>query len=658
MRTRSLLLLAAFAAATLSAGCGGSTTSSNGDESVPPSEANVDVGNPLFNAKEAVTFTLLASSGREPIVIPNCTVQYEERQQVAADLDGRIELIAVRDDDIDPKSPLCVYHPRDPNKQVKYRLLKEGMTVRAGDAIVHLDDQIMLAKMEAALRKQESAKEVERSAHQGVELSKQKLKLSEEALKQGTGSLAEYISDQITLTRFEENLANARQTIYQAESEHKEAQVLLAKHKIKSTVNGKVRYVGRQAGDFVKAGEKIMEIQATDVVRLEGNLDVQFASSVRPGMTVSVEPAVPSAPFKSHSQHVLEVTGVAVTSHPDRPLVISTAADGSVRVWDVTREAPIHGLPHPVPARSVVCGPPGAKALVAVTGCDDGKLRVWDLSNPDKIPATANQLADTHGAAIGAIAFSPDGRYLATAAGRDVFIWDAIEWKKLYALPAEHLDVITSVSFTPQCTLVTASKDRSLKVWKLGTEQAAVEKSIDHRSGAVDVLGVSSDGGRVVFDQDKNRLDLIALADKQAAGQINNVGTTAAFATLALFSRDDQLLVTAGGEGELKGGLQVWNVPTAGGRGSEAARLYTPGRVGVTSAAFSPSAKHPFLVVGTEKGTVHLWKPPEKRTTYTGTVVNVDSTDPRYVTVRVEMGNRELQLRDRSAATVIINPAQ
>ncbi len=661
MQIRSSVILSAFAAVALfAAGCGrsGHGSAGNGGEGKPAADPNVDVGTPLFSPKPDVKYTLLASNGREPIVIPNCTVQYEERQQVAADLDGRIELIAVRDDDIDPKSPLCVYHPRDASKQVKYRLLKEGATVKAGDALVHLDSQIMQAKMEAAKRKRESAVEVERSAIQGVDLSKQKLQLSKEALDRKTGSLAEYISDQITLTRFEENLANARQTIYQAESDFKEAQVLLEKHRIKSTVNGKVRYVARQAGDFVKAGEKIMEIQATDVVRLEGNLDAQFARSVQPGITVTVEPAVPSAPYKSHGQHVLEVTAIAVTSHPDRPLVISASADGSVRVWDVTREAGTKGLVHPVPVRSIACSPPGAKSIVAVTGCEDGKLRVWDLSNPDKLPETAKELDDTHGAAIGAIAFSPDGRYLATAAGRDVFIWDAIEWKKLYALPAEHRDAITSVSFTPQCTLVTASKDRSLKVWKLGAEQAAVAKSIDHRSGALDVLGVSSDGGRVVFDQDKNRLDLISLADKQTAGQINNVGTTAAFATLALFSRDDQLLVTAGGEGELKGGLQVWNVPTAGGRGSEAARLYTPGRVGVTSAAFSPSAKHPFLVVGTEKGTVHLWQPPEKRKTYTGTVVNIDSTDPRYVTVRVEMDNRELHLRDRSAATVIINPAQ
>jgi hypothetical protein len=103
----------------------------------------------------------------------------------------------------------------------------------------------------------------------------------------------------------------------------------------------------------------------------------------------------------------------------------------------------------------------------------------------------------------------------------------------------------------------------------------------------------------------------------------------------------------------------VWTVPPAGGRGAEVARLITPGRVNVTCAAFSPDPKEKFLVVGTDKGTVHLWMPPsDVRKTYHGKVVNVDSTDPRYVTVRVEMSNKELNLLDRSTATVIIHPGQ
>jgi hypothetical protein len=64
------------------------------------------------------------------------------------------------------------------------------------------------------------------------------------------------------------------------------------------------------------------------------------------------------------------------------------------------------------------------------------------------------------------------------------------------------------------------------------------------------------------------------------------------------------------------------------------------------------------MAVGTEAGTVHLWYPrADAGKAYTGKVSYVDSADPRYVTVRVELDNRELNLLDRSTATVILDPA-
>jgi len=85
----------------------------------------------------------------------------------------------------------------------------------------------------------------------------------------------------------------------------------------------------------------------------------------------------------------------------------------------------------------------------------------------------------------------------------------------------------------------------------------------------------------------------------------------------------------------------------------------TPGRVPVTCAAFNPNKDQPFLVVGTDRGTVHVWTPPaEAKNRLEGRVTNIESTDPRFFTVRVEMTNKELRLHDRSAATVIVNPTR
>ncbi len=679
MRARALLL-----AALLAVGCGKNANTGPDKPTTggPPADnPNVDVGAPLYATKPDVKLPLQAFTGREPLIVPNCTVQYEDRQVVSAEVDGTIELLAVRDDGIAADDVNLVYHPRDlvvlkrvtvkgPDgkdvvvydpaelaKLPKYRQIKEGYTVKSDQLICMIDDQLFQARKKSAAASQVAAAAVIKSATKGVELTLEKLKLTEMAL--GGTSKGDILQDQITLTRFEENLAQAAQTIAKAVAELEEAQVMILKHRIKSKINGTIRAKSKHPGEFVKAGEKILEIQGTDQVRLEGFLDVQYAGLVRRGMQVTVEPAIPSAPTKTLPLHRAAVTGLAVSADPKRPIVVSVSADGTGRAWDATTpNGAAVSLTHPVAVRSVACSPAGVPA-VAVTGADDGKLRVFDLSKPEAISTDGKELGTTHGAAVGAVAFSPDGKFLATAAGRDVFVWDAVAWERKYTLPAtEHRDAVTSLHFTPQGTLITASRDRSLKVWRLGAEKAAVTRTIDHRSGAVDVLGVSSDGSRVVFDHDKNRLDLLCLADRQTAGTVQNVGPTATFASLAVFNRDDSLLLTAGGEGELKGGIQVWTVPPAGGRAAEAARLFTPGRVGVTAAAFTPTAEHKFLAVGTERGTVHLWTAPATRKAYTGTVEYVDASDNRQVTVRVIMDNRELNLLDRSAATVVITPGQ
>ncbi len=390
-----------------------------------------------------------------------------------------------------------------------------------------------------------------------------------------------------------------------------------------------------------------------------------------------------SAPWVSHTGHRQAVTGVAVAvvPHPQDgpiPLVVSVGADGAALVWDpnlgkrTDRPAVPHNLPHPpgVGVRSVAATPPGPKATLVITGGADGKIRIWDVSDRAKLPtAPKAEPEDAHGAAVHAIAVSPNGQFFASAAGRDVFIWDLASAKKKYALPPDHRDNVTSVSFTPQDTLVTASKDGTLRVWKLGTERAATIRTLDHRACAVEVLGVSREGERVLFDQDKGRIDLVDPANGQTVGQMQNVTSAGSFATLALFGPDevaadtpaDKLppyrIATAGGDGDLKGALQYWHAPRTGGRGTEVGRLIT--RSPVTAAAFSPLRAEPFVVVGTAAGGVHLWKPPaesQTREAHKGKVTFIDPTDGRYVTVRVEMSNKGLNLRDRSAATIIIAP--
>ena len=499
MRLRSLSLCALFAATGLTAGCGSSTPS--GQTSTPPASAkvedsNVDVGAILYKAAAPVPIS--PAVNREALTI-HSTAQFENRQQVASEVDGKIELLATPlapGAAFDKNDPNIVFHPRDAKKETPYRRLSDGDTVTKDQVLCFLDDQLVTARMDAATSVKAAVEQLQTEATKGVKYTEERLQVQLDGFKKGVVSRAELLQDYVTLTRFMENLAQAAQTLAKTNSEYEENKVMLRKHRVMSGVNGVVKAIAKRQGEFVKAGEKILEIQATDIIRLEGNLDVQYHQLVTRGMTVTVEPARANPPAKSHAGHRSEVTGLAVSGHPGRPLVVSAGADGSAIVWDATRNGVGHSLPHPVGVRSVACSPAGAKTALVVTGSDDGKVRVWDASNPDKLPTVAKaEPADAHSSAIQAIAFSPDGKFFATAAGRDVFVWDADAAKKLYALPAEHRDTVTCLSFTPQATLVTASKDRTLKVWKLGSEKAAVTKTIDHRAGTVDLLGVSADGG-------------------------------------------------------------------------------------------------------------------------------------------------------------------
>ncbi|MDY3560688.1 HlyD family efflux transporter periplasmic adaptor subunit [Gemmata sp. JC673] len=687
MRSRVLAFsLLSAALGGLLIGCSPKNTGPGGKTGPADPPAPVDPGSPLWVPAPLPPSVAGVVRG-EPLVIPNCVVQYDERQIVSAEVDGTIELFAThfKPNEYEAlmantkltaqqKADQIVYHPRNPNgKNTPLKRVREGMPVEARQVLAFMDDQLVSTRMEGAKKIKESAESAKKNASDGASAAERKYKQTESVMLKGSGSPKELLDDQITWSRFLENLDQSISQIAKADSEFKEAMVLMGRHQIRSGVNGTIRTVSKRPGEYVKAGDKIMEIEGTDKVRIEGQLDVQYIRAVRFGMEVIVEPALPSAPEASHSGHRQAVTGVTVTAHPDGPLVVSVGADGAALVWDpplasknanTTVSVP-HNLPHPVGVKSVATATAAARTVLVITGGDDGKVRVWDVTNRKQLPTAPKVVAeDAHTSAVQAIAVSPDGKYFATAAGRDVFVWDLTTVKKMYALPLEHRDSVTAINFTPQCTLVTASKDNTLKVWKVGDKGAAVARTLDHRAGAVDVLGVSSDGARVLFDQDKGRLDLVDPSNGQTVGQIQNMGSAGAFSTLAVFepsadgAKGDpnrpHLLATAGGDGDLKGTVQVWQAPRSG-RGSEVGRLITPGRVPVTTAAFSPVRGERFLAVGTSSGAVHLWKPPsEARKTHTGRIVNIDATDARYVTVRVELDNRELQLIDHSIANVII----
>ena len=149
--------------------------------------------------------------------------------------------------------------------------------------------------------------------------------------------------------------------------------------------------------------------------------------------------------------------------------------------------------------------------LVA-TASADGTARLWDAGTGAGLHTLAGDTDWVNG-----IAFSPDGRLVATASDdRTARIWDAGTWALLHTL-AGHTDWVLGIAFSPDGRLVaTASDDGTARLWDLypaaaGAEQAAarqagveaaVARAVQFFSqGAIkDVLRLMADPGEPIAD--------------------------------------------------------------------------------------------------------------------------------------------------------------
>ena len=135
-----------------------------------------------------------------------------------------------------------------------------------------------------------------------------------------------------------------------------------------------------------------------------------------------------------------------------------TAGGNVIRIWDVKTGDELRSLPrHPAYVQQIALSP-DEKLLAAVSSDSTG--RVVEL-------ATGKEVRKLDGTDIGScIAFSADGRSLATAARRFVRIWETVTCKERLVLDAG--GGVTSLAFMPDGkTLLSGSSDGTVLVWDL-----------------------------------------------------------------------------------------------------------------------------------------------------------------------------------------------
>jgi WD40 repeat protein len=128
--------------------------------------------------------------------------------------------------------------------------------------------------------------------------------------------------------------------------------------------------------------------------------------------------------------------------------------------------------------------------LLATEGASQGTVKLSDTATGRRLAALTAVGADPD--TIGALAFSPDGRTLASAMNGTVWLWD-VPTARLLARLSGFTPGITSIAFSPDGrTIASGSVDHTLILWDVATRRRRATVVDD--DGAAVKVAFSGDG--------------------------------------------------------------------------------------------------------------------------------------------------------------------
>ena len=147
-------------------------------------------------------------------------------------------------------------------------------------------------------------------------------------------------------------------------------------------------------------------------------------------------------------------------------------------------------LQHNSSVNAVAFSPDGRKVA---TASYDNTARLWDVETGKQIQRLE------HDGSVYGVAFSPDGKKLATASSdSSARLWDVRTGKQIQRL--EHDRSVNAVAFSPDGQkLATASSDSSARLWDVGTGKQL--QRLEHNN-SVNAVAFSPDGQKLATASD------------------------------------------------------------------------------------------------------------------------------------------------------------
>lgn len=271
-------------------------------------------------------------------------------------------------------------------------------------------------------------------------------------------------------------------------------------------------------------------------------------------------------------------------------VLLSTTATPAAGVFGPGKVAPLKLAVKvgPLAPVTAVAFSPDGKLLA--TGCY-GRVTVWDVTKGEPAFTLTSVLG-----AVNDLRFSPDGQLLAVAGGQpsakgDLRLFNVAD-RKLIGTLAGHEDQVASICFSPDGKrLASGSYDKTVRIWNVASR--AVERVATGHSDFVHAVAFSPDGTQLASVSKDRAVKVIEVATGKSLLTMSDRNDDAL--SLAWHPKD-AVLVASG----LEPGLTWWNAKTA-----TKVRSQGGHRVGVHELAFSGDGK--LLVSAGGDGTAKTW---------------------------------------------------